>query len=184
MNAKLVYVAIAILALAIGFGIVWFFSNSLNPMFNRAKYLLMPLYMAWMKIPSVVRNIIQGVLTAVSSALAGFFAWTKILAMKKLRETQQQASQTTQQMEGMKEGVGQSTGAIVDKVSELKDQVHVKEEAYGQLATAYKTLEGDNKRLVDKIAQMRLETQTLQSQLKTLQYELKLERGEIPRPVA
>jgi len=162
---------IIVLGFAIGFGIFWFFHDSIPIWVGEFKQLVTPLYTAWMKIPGALQTLIVG---AIPTALMFFFAWTKSRAMQKLEETKQQASQTTQQMEGMKEGAQQTTGAIVDKVSELKDQLHHSEEAYKNVLSANELLEKEKKLLTEQLIRARSDRDTLQSKLEAIDLEKKL----------
>ena len=159
---------IIVLGFAIGFGIFWFFHDSIPIWVGEFKQLVTPLYTAWMKIPGALQTLIVG---AIPTALMFFFAWTKSRAMQKLEETKQQASQTTQQMEGMKEGAQQTTGAIVDKVSELKDQLHDGEEAYQNLLGEKSLLEKQVTSLSGQLERSRIDYQNLQAKLKALDLE-------------
>ena len=178
-------VALTVLvAFAVGFGIYWFFGGSMGGLLDKGKQLLTPLYNAWMKIPETLRNIIQWLTTAISSGLAGFFGWTKVLAYKKLRETEQQASQTVSQMQGVKEGAQQTTGAIVEKVSSLQETVDLTKQANTKLAETNSLLGKEVETLRNQLIRARTDAETLRRENETLQYELKLERGEIRKPVA
>ena len=168
-------VALTVLvAFAVGFGIYWFFGGSMGGLLGKGKQLLRPLYNAWMKIPDALRTLLHMLINAIFGSLTVFFAWTKTLAIQKTKEVEQQASQTANQMQGVKEGAQQTTGAIVDKVSELKDQLHHSEEAYKNVLSANELLEKEKKLLTEQLIRARSDRDTLQSKLEAIDLEKKL----------
>ncbi len=93
-------------------------TETLQPVWTR-------LQETWANIPGTVKSIIT---LAVPSAFAMFFMWTKTRAMQKLQETQQQASQQINQLQGEKQMLQQQVGQSASKG--IEDLIQARDMAF------------------------------------------------------
>ena len=137
MIKKLLLVAGAGVAIGI---IAWLFIGTI-PLPNTQNWLTQA-EATWSGLPSIIKMLITVVPSVIFGAITAFMAWTKGLAMQKLQQTKQQASQQISQLRGEK--------------GELEQQVK---------QSATKGIEGLIKER-DTALQSRDEAQTLVSQTK------------------
>jgi len=73
---------------------------------------------------------------------------------------------------------------VLGEVARLQETVDLTKAANTNLAEANTLLGKEVKNLRDQLVRVRSDAETLRTENETLKYELKLERGEIPKPVA
>ena len=101
-------------------------------LFGPIKTFFQPLINAWNGLPSVVRNIIM---LGIPFLVTLFFAWTKNLAVKKMQQTEAEASMQANQLYGELSETQRAALKISKENTTLKDQLAVYEKGDNAVAT-------------------------------------------------
>lgn len=130
---------VVLIGIVIGFFGFLYMNNLVGAWLDGAKNLATLIYTQWMQIPSMVRNI---VLMGIPTLFAMFFAWSKIRAMEKLRQTEVQASQQiiqtqgeyqekidalTQQNNALKSQAGEGVTSLASQLTEAQTTLQKRE---------------------------------------------------------
>lgn len=130
-------IILAIIAMAVTFFSTCYYLNIIpevqqlltekaQPLIN----LVTPIYDKWLTLPSWAQRLILGSITIIPSLLATFFAWTKDRAMRKLRETEQQATAQREQLSGKVAIATEQSQSLEEQLENTKEKLKLYENFY------------------------------------------------------
>lgn len=86
--------------------------------------------MWWASLPSPLQKLVLALPTLISTAFMTFFAWTKLRAMQKLQQVEQQANADITQLSGEKQTVETQAQVVQEENQTLKDKLKLYENFY------------------------------------------------------